>query len=329
MPDFAALGPVINADTLDFRALGYTYDSIAIVGLGLDRTGSMLAMTPDPMISSDPDVTKWAAATRGVSTFLQDCETVHESGVTYVVAGVKTFRRMGIANDFVNVLPAPGYGLVKAGGTHSQAAFDGAVAGMSPGGSTPLADALADVHSTLVAAPFGNLPADERRYLAMLTDGIRTSGALMSSIPDGSFADTVVFGMGFGTGADVDYATIASMAAKGAVTLATTISYRSRGIGAMVMPVLGELPVPVQAGPPRGARYSRLLLAPKARVAVRNVHTKAAHALDDRPAGTQRDDQPACHVLVNIYARTLLRLALLPKATVTRRGTAIELAVQG
>lgn len=461
MPDFSALGPVINADTLDFRALGYTYDSIAIVGLGLDRTGSMLGMTPDPMISGDPDVTKWVAATRGVSAFLQDCETVHESGVTYVVAGVKTFRRLGSGNDFANVLPAPGYGLVKTGGTHSQAAFDGAVAGMSPGGSTPLADALADVHATLVAAPFGNLPADERRYLAMLTDGIRTSGALMSSIPDGSFANTAVFGLGFGTGADVDYATIASMVAKGAVTLATTqvfhgenagtidkfysdalaaamgftvvidpvlelfagehthvdfhatsaedsflitvqgmdfndeswsyalhqpdgnivhgdeshahgstgcahhccpiditarrhngrltlvvsrnhadeacwvglwrlmVSYRSRGIGAMVMPVLGELLVPVQAGPPRGARYSRLLLAPKARVALRNVHTRATHALDERVASTQRDDQPACHVLVNIYARTQLRLTLLPKSVVTRRGTAIDLVVQG
>ena len=105
------------------------------------------------------------------------------------------------------------------------------------------------------------------------------------------------------------------------------ICYRTRGIGAMVMPVLGELLAPVQAGPPRGARYSRLLLAPRARVAVRNVHTRAAHALDERVASTQRDDQPACHVLVNIYARTQLRLTLLPKSVVTRRGSGIDLVV--
>jgi hypothetical protein len=459
MPDFSALGAVANVDTLDFRALGYTYDSIPIVGLGLDRTGSMLGMTPDPMTAAAPDVTKWEAATRGVSAFLQDCETVQESGVTYVVAGVRTFRRLGPGNDFVNVLPAPGYGLVKAGGTHGRAAFDAAIAAMTPAGSTPLADALTDVHASLVAAPFGQLPAGERRYLAMLTDGIRTSGALMSSIPDGSFLDTAVFGMGFGTGADVDYATIASMVAKGGVTLDTAqvfhgenagtidkfysdalaaamgfttvidpvlelfagehahldfhatsaedallitaqgmdfdddawtfmlhqpdgsvlhgdaahahpahpcahhccpidvtarrsngrltlvvsrnhaddacwvgvwrlmICYRTRGIGAMVMPVLGELLAPVQAGPPRGMRYSRLLLAPRARVAVRNVHTKAAHALDERVASTQRDDEAACQVLVNVYARTQLRLSLLPKALVTRRGSAIELVV--
>ena len=79
MPDFSALGPVTNEDTLDFRALGYTYDSIPIVGLGLDRTGSMLGMTPDPMTNAAPDVTKWEAATRGVSAFLQDCETVHQA----------------------------------------------------------------------------------------------------------------------------------------------------------------------------------------------------------------------------------------------------------
>ena len=148
MPNFAALGPQTNGSTLDFRtAFNYTYDSIAIVGIGLDRTGSMNGLTPDPMITSAPDVTKWEAAQRGVSAFLQDCETVQNSGTTYVVAGVKAFRRMGAGNDFVNVLPAPGYGLVKNGGTHSRAAFDGAVAAMSPGGSTPLADALVDVRT--------------------------------------------------------------------------------------------------------------------------------------------------------------------------------------
>ena len=230
MPNFAAVGAKRNVDTLDFRtAFGYTYDTLAIIGIGLDRTGSMMGMTPDPMVVAAPDVTKWEAAKRGVSAFLQDCETVQNSGTTYVMAGIKTFRRLA-ANDFTAVFPAPGYGLVKNGGAFSRAAFDSAAAAMTPGGSTPLADALNDVRSTIVEAPFGHLPADERRYLAMLTDGLLTAGAAMSSIPNGSFANTAVFAMGFGTGADVDYATLASMVAKG-VTLPTAQVFHGENAG--------------------------------------------------------------------------------------------------
>ena len=71
------------------------------------------------------------------------------------------------------------------------------------------------MQDTLVEPPFGGAPADEQRYLAMLTDGLLTAGSPMSSIPDGSFGRTAVFAMGFGTGAEVDYATLASMVAKG------------------------------------------------------------------------------------------------------------------
>jgi hypothetical protein len=294
----------------------------------------------------------------------------------------------------------------------------------------------------------------------MLTDGKRTSGALMSSIPDGSFTNVAVFGLGFGTGADVDYATIASLVAKGGVTLPATqvfhgenagtidkfysdslaaamgfttiidpvlelgagehahldfhatsaedvffitvqgmdftddnwtyhlhapdgsavhgdaghsheskgcshhcchldvtasrangrlslvvnrnntddacwvgtwrlmISYRSRGIGAMSMLELGALLVPVQAGPPRGPRYARLLMNPKARPALRSVHGRAAHALDERVASTSREGEQACIVVVNIYARTSLRLTLQPKSPLTPRGQAIAMAVR-
>ena len=215
MPDFSGLGIQRNVDTLDHRnAYGYTYDTIAVIGIGLDRTGSMAGMTPDPMTSGAPDVTKWDAARRGVSLFLQDCETVQASGIVYTIAGVKTFRRLA-ANDFQPVFGATGYGLVKTGSTFSRATFDSAVAAMTPGGDTPLADALVDVRNTLVAPPFGGVPADEPRYLAMLTDGLLTSGAPMNSIPDGSFAPVAVFSMGFGTGVDVDYATLQSMVDKG------------------------------------------------------------------------------------------------------------------
>lgn len=216
MPDFSAVGAKRNVDTLDFRiSFGYTYDCLAIIGVGLDRTGSMYGMTPDPMTTSAPDVTKWEAAKRGVSAFLQDCETVQDSGITYVMAGIKTFRRLGTGNDFTTVFSPPGYGLVKSGSTFSRATFDSNAAGMSPGGSTPLADALLDAQNTLVESPFGHVPADEQRYLAMLTDGLLTAGSPMSSIPDHSLTQTAIFAMGFGTGADVDYPTLADMVAKG------------------------------------------------------------------------------------------------------------------
>jgi hypothetical protein len=122
MPDFSAVGAKRNADTLDFRnAFDYTYDTLAIIGIGLDRTGSMNGLTPDPMTTGAPDVTKWEAAKRGVSSFLQDCETVQNSGITYVLAGIKTFRRLAAGNEFAQVFSSPGYGLVKNGSTFSRA----------------------------------------------------------------------------------------------------------------------------------------------------------------------------------------------------------------
>jgi hypothetical protein len=86
---------------------------------------------------------------------------------------------------------------------------------MTPGGDTPLADALQDVRNTMVTPPFGGVPADEQRYLAMLTDGLLTSGSPMNSIPNGSFPPVAVFSMGFGTGIDVDYPSLQSMVDKG------------------------------------------------------------------------------------------------------------------
>jgi len=229
MPDYSALGIKRNVDTLDFRSLNYTYDSIPIIGLGLDRTGSMMGLTPDPMTGMG-NVTKWDAATRGISAFLQDCEAIKTSGLVYVVAGVKTFRSI-IANDFANVFAAPGYGLIKTGSPQfSKAIFDAAIAPVTPAGGTPLADALNNVQTTLVQAPFGGLPAGERRYMAFLTDGLLTSGAPMNSIADGSFTNTAIFAMGFGTGADVDYPTLTSMTAKG-VALSTPQIFHGESAG--------------------------------------------------------------------------------------------------
>lgn len=103
MPDFSAAGAIHNVDTLDHRALGYTYDTLAVVGIGLDRTGSMNGLTPDPMTGSGT-VSKWEATKSGVSAFLQDCETIQSSVAIYVTAGIKTFRSIGTGNDF-----APGF----------------------------------------------------------------------------------------------------------------------------------------------------------------------------------------------------------------------------
>jgi hypothetical protein len=446
MPNFSALGIQRNVDTLDYRtAFGYAYDTIAVIGIGLDRTGSMTGLTPDPMTTSAPDVTKWEAAKRGVSAFLQDCETVQSSGVIYTIAGIKTFRRLA-ANEFQPVFAAPGYGLVKAGTGVSRASFDSAAAAMSPGGDTPLADALLDVNNTLVTPPFGGAPADEHRYLAMLTDGLLTAGAPMSSIVNGSLSPVAVFSMGFGTGADVDYATLQSMVDKGRAlstqqvfhgetagtidkfysnALAAAIgftsifdpvlelfageythaefdatsaddaflitaqgmdfndanwsfqlhapdgtmvygdgamaaghggmegmgcahccrrphvtakrssgrlslllnrdsadagcwvgrwrlmaSFKARVLDAMVMFTPDNLLAPVAAGTLRGPKYSRLLVGPKQRRAQRSVARVSAGVFDMVPPGTNRNDNEACDLAVNVYARTRLRYAL-------------------
>jgi hypothetical protein len=443
MPDFTALGPIHNIDTLDHRSLGYTYDTLAVIGIGLDRTGSMNGLTPDPMTGSGT-VTKWEAAKRGVSAFLQDCETVQDSAAIYVMAGIKTFRSTGAGNDFATVFPGTPYGLVKNGTAYSKGTFDGAIASMMAAGGTPLADALQDVEDTLVEPPYGWIPADEQRYLAVLTDGILTSGSPMSSIPDGSFTNTGVFAMGFGTAVEVDYPTLASMVAKGkslgftqvfhgenagtidkfysnalarAIGFTTVfdpvlelfageythvefsatsadesffltaqgmdfedinwvfeltgpdgntvysegmqhghgggnphtgripnvtsrrsngrlslmlqrdsadssawvgtwmlmIAYRAKDMSSMVMPDIGELMFPVAAGPIRGARYTNLLVPVERRLASRSVSLKPRHQLDVRPGSTNNDMNEACSVVVNIYARTRLRLELLPQ----------------
>ncbi|MBT8183358.1 MAG: tyrosinase family protein, partial [Eudoraea sp.] len=457
MPDFTVLGPITNADTLDFRtAYNYTYDTLPVIGIGLDKTGSMGGMTPDPMVSTAPDVTKWEAAKRGVSLFLQDCETVQESGVTFVTAGVQTFRSILGTNQFETVFSGPGYGLIKNGTSFSQFSFDSIIAAHSPGGGTPLVDALVNVKNTLVDPPFGGVLAGEQRYIAMLTDGIRTSGSLFSSVPNGSLSPAAIFAMGFGTGADVDYTTLATMVAKGQILTTTQIfhgenagtidkfysnalaeaigftmvfdpvlelfegehahlhfdatsaedtflitaqgmdyqdrnwsymlkgpsgnillghkhgehtgtchskccpgpvttvkrsngrtsivlqrnnagrqcwvgqwelmiAYKTKTHDAMMMPTLGEMLYPVAAGPIRGNHYYRLLANPKKRIATRNILDKAQNQLDQRAVGTNTSNREACNMVVNIYARTNLKLDLQSSKAVYKQGETIEL----
>ncbi len=451
-------GAKTNENTLDFRnEFGYTYDTIPIMGIGLDRTGSMLGMTPDPMVVSDPDVTKWEAAKRGVSAFLQDAETIQASGDIYLTAGIKTFRSF-FSNDFDAVFAAPNFGLIKTGSSFSKATFDSNIASTDPFGGTPLFDALLDVQNTLVEAPFGGNPTDERRYLAMLTDGLRTSGATADDI--GSFSRTAIFAMGFGTGADVSYTTLEAMVDKGidlgpeyeqifhgesAGTIdkfytnslaaaigfdaifdpvielfagehthlyfdATSaedaflitaqgadfenenwkfmlhgpngyvlygdhknhehgeschhccpsphvtskksdgrltimvqrgntakhcwvgkwelmIAYKTNKMDGMVMQSLGELLFPVAGGPVRGPRYSRLLNDSKKRTATRNIFTKSRHGLDMMALSTNRNKNDACNILVNIYARTNLKVGLNPKSLIVKPGEELSIHV--
>jgi Common central domain of tyrosinase len=231
VPDFSGEPAVTHEDVLDHRALGYSYDVQAVIGIALDRTGSMMGLTPDPMTSPAPDVTKWEAAKLGVSAFLLDCETAYDAAEAYVVAGVKTFRQLAVG-EFTPVFAGDPYGLVKPGGSYSSTSFDAAIAGLAPGGGTPLADALTNVHATLVSPPFGWLPADERRYLAVFTDGMQTAGSPINSIGDGSLTNTAIFAMGFGTGADVDYVTLQDLVDKGE-TLGITQVFQGENAGAI------------------------------------------------------------------------------------------------
>lgn len=457
MPNFPLDGVKRNADTLDHRALGYTYDTLAVIGIGLDRTGSMNGLTPEPMTGLGT-VTKWEAAKRGVSAFLQDCETVQNSAAIYVTAGIKTFRSTGAGNDFTSIFAGTPYGLVKTGTGYSKGTFDTAIAPLPASGGTPLADALQDVEDTLVEPPFGWIPADEQRYLAMLTDGMRTTGSLMTSIPDGAFANTGIFAMGFGTPADVDYATLDSMVLKGRQlgitqvfhgesagvidkfysnalaraigftamfdpvielfagehthmefsatsaddnffitaqgmdfedpnwsyqlvgpdgstlyaagmshahsgatahgqrmphvtatrgdgrlslmlqrdsadasswvgTWRLMIAYRALNMSAMMMLNLGELMFPVAAGPVRGPRYARLLQPLENRLAARAVVAKSRHQLDARPSSTNNSTKQACSVVVNVYARTRLRMELRSPTALATIGDGLKVEI--
>lgn len=197
--------------------VGYSYDTEVVVGVSLDRSGSMTGTTPDPMTGAG-SMSKWDAAKLGVSHFLQDCEAAYDAVEAYVVSGVQTFQGSG-AGTYEQVFGiAPPYGLVKNGGTYSAVNFNAAIAAMNPSGATPLAGALIETEADLVRPPFSNLPVNDPRYLYMLTDGKRTSGPLMSSLAEPEFPDTTIFGMGFGVGGGwngVDYATILDVTEKG------------------------------------------------------------------------------------------------------------------
>lgn len=230
LPDFSNVPAVTAADVMDHRALGYSYDCMITVGISLDRSGSMLGLTPDPMTGMG-DVNKWEAAKRGVSAFLQDCEAAYQSNEAYICAGVKTFRSP--PNQLVPVFAGTPYGVIKTAGGYNAATFDSAIVAqtVSAGDGTPIAAALDDAFNVLVQAPFAGEPVDERRYLAVFTDGVLPSSAGLAAMPNATLTRTAVFAMGFGNPGEVNYSALDSIVAKGAETLPTAQVFHGENAG--------------------------------------------------------------------------------------------------
>jgi hypothetical protein len=228
LPDYSGEATRRPTDLINHREivlngvnLGYAYDTQVIVGVALDRTGSMTGATPDPLTGMPPNISKWDAAKQGVSRFLQDAEAAYLATEAYVVAGVDTFRSIAGVNTVTPVSAAvPPFGVVKAGAPYAQAAFDADIAALVPDGGTPLAAALTETEDQLVRPPFGNQPLNEPRYMCVLTDGKETAQPWLSTLGTPEFPGTVIFAMGFGVGSGwdgVDYATIDSLKNKGQI----------------------------------------------------------------------------------------------------------------
>jgi len=106
------------------------------------------------------------------------------------------------------------------------------------------------------------------------------------------------------------------------------VSYKARLLDGMIMFTPDSLMSPVAAGTLRGPRYARLLVNPKARVAQRNVAHAAANVFDILPPGSNRNDNEACDVAVNVYARTRLRYSLVAENLHAVVGDSISVQVQ-
>ena len=211
----------INADLLDHHAQGYAYDTEPVLGIALDRSGSMVGASTDPFNMGGP-TTKWELAKLGIQHLMADCEAAYTAGEAYVIGGVQTFTTSGGASDVSPVIAGKPYGLIRAGANYPEAypAADvaTALAGTAPSAATPLAAALSETYADVVRPPANAQPADDTRYLAILTDGKETAAPLLNTLAANQFADTYIFGMGFGSGTGwdgVDYATINTIVAKG------------------------------------------------------------------------------------------------------------------
>ncbi len=258
---FPNFGNVIrtNADLLDHHAQGYSYDTEPVLGIALDRSGSMVGPSTDPFNMNAP-ITKWELAKLGVQNLMSDCEAAYAAGEAYVTGGVQTFTTSGGGNDISPVVAGKPYGLIRSGANYPEAypaaAVNNGLAAMAPGGATPLAAALSDTYADVVRPPANALPADDTRYLAILTDGKETAAPLLNTLAANQFSDTYIFGMGFGSGTGwdgVDYATIATIVSKGQTpppALGLTQVFQGENMGAIdkfysntVAQVIGYTPI--------------------------------------------------------------------------------------
>ena len=143
MPDFSALGAQRNVDTLDFRAaFGYTYDTLA------DRRHRPGSHRQHARHDARPDDDRRArrhevgggqrAASRRSSRTARPCRTA-ASPTSSPASRLPAPRGQRVRTGF------PGAGLWPGEERHDvqQGGVRYAVAGMTPGGVTPLADALA------------------------------------------------------------------------------------------------------------------------------------------------------------------------------------------
>jgi hypothetical protein len=259
IPSFAAEPARLNQDVLDHHALGYAYDTEPVLGVALDRSFSMTGASTDPFDMGAP-TTKWELAKLGVSHLLADCEAAYAAREAYVIGGVQTFTTGPAGNDVSPVIAGKDYGLIRSGANYPEAYpaadVDAGLAATGPAGATPLAAALTQTHADVVRPPANALPADDVRYLSILTDGKETAAPLLSTIAAGQLAETYVFGMGFGSGTGwdgVDHATIQTIVSKGKTpppALGLTQVFQGETMGAIdkfysssVAHVIGYTPV--------------------------------------------------------------------------------------
>ena len=241
---FPNFGNVIrtNADLLDHHLQGYACDTEPVLGIALDRSGSMVGASTDPFNMGAP-TTKWELAKLGVENLMSDCEAAYAAGEAYVIGGVQTFTTSGGSNDISPVVAGKPYGLIRAGANYPEAYpaadVNTGLAATAPSSATPLAAALFETYADVVRPPSNALPPDDTRYLAILTDGKETAAPLLNTLAANQFFDTYIFGMGFGSGTGwdgVDYATIDTIVSKGKTpppTLGLTQVFQGETMGAI------------------------------------------------------------------------------------------------
>jgi hypothetical protein len=207
------------ADVLDHLALGYRYDTEVVLGMTVDRSGSMAGAVPAPATGTPLSVSsKWEAAKLAVAATMSDCEAAFAAMEGSVIAGITTFTSAGLANDVSSLLAIP-FGLVKSGNPYSAAAVQSAFSLLAPAGGTPIAEALTRTESVVVRSVEPSGAADDARYLAILTDGLETSAPLLNTLATAQFPNTFVSAMGFGMGSGwdgVSYSAIDTIVSKGA-----------------------------------------------------------------------------------------------------------------